>query len=85
MDILAALEASASPAKVGRCKVQKTLDQIPDDAPGKGVLEEAVHDQTGEWANLRVAVVFANLGLSVSASSIGSHRRSMCLCYGIGS
>jgi hypothetical protein len=85
MDILAALEASATGDVVGRCKVQKTLDAIDDDAPGKAELVAAVADKTGKWSRLRMSSVFANLGLSVSASSIANHRRNVCQCYGIGS
>jgi hypothetical protein len=85
MDILAALEASASGNVTGRCKVQKTLDSIPDDTPNKPALQAAVDDKTGEYSRLRLAAAFTNLGLTVSASSIANHRRNVCQCYGIGS
>lgn len=84
MDILAALESSHGTTRAeGRCKLGKTLDSIADNAEGKEALLAAVDDATGAWSGMRLAVVFANLGMPVSASGIVLHRRHRCACYGV--
>lgn len=84
MDIRTALDGSTPANRSGgRCKLQKTLDAIPDDTTGKPDLVAAAEDLSGTWAGIRLASVFANLGTPVSASGITLHRRHLCACYGI--
>lgn len=87
MDILAALEASPdSKTAGGRCKLQRTLDEIPDDAAGKPQLlaaVEAIDSNTNRhaFAAKRLSAVFGHLGRPVGDTVIKYHRGRVCACY----
>ncbi len=87
MDILEALAESATAAGSSRkCLIQRWLDDIPDDTPGKDQLvatiettdRSAEHYRTGE----QVDKLVYRLGLKTSMKSIGDHRGKRCRCYG---
>jgi hypothetical protein len=77
VDILAALEATTD-IPTGRCKVQRVLDDIPDDTPNKDRLVAAIG---GEVTAERVAITLGLLGYPIGDSTIKQHRRSTCPCY----
>ena len=79
MDILAALAATPQRAN-GRCKLQRLLDDIPEDAPGRDDLIAAVGDPAG-YPSQRLAIVLAALGTSVGEGLIQDHRGDRCKCY----
>lgn len=79
MDILEALH-NANPARgVKRCKLQATIDDIPDERPNKDALIEAVADN--DFAAQRLTISFTALGIPISASLISDHRAKRCRCY----
>lgn len=79
MDILAALEATAS-TPTGACKVRRFLDSIPDDSPGKSDLLTALDDKAA-FTLPRLSVVFKNLGHPIHKDTISAHRNQSCACY----
>lgn len=78
MDILTALHDTAPERGANRCKLQKTLDAIDDDTPGKPELLAAV--ESGPPAS-RLTLTFSALGTPVSESLICDHRAHRCYCY----
>lgn len=84
MDILAALDAA--PARTGgKCVVQRFLDNIPDDQPGKDALVAIIettdkHEPTYRTI-LDVLGILAKLGLTTTDTTYGEHRRKQCRCY----
>lgn len=78
MDLLAAL--SATPAKAGACKLQRIIDDIPADEPGRDQFLAAVTDGKS-WPAGRLAVVIANLGMKCDVGVIQQHRKSTCACF----
>lgn len=79
MDILSALHDANPERGAKRCKVQRILDDIPDDTPGKDDLAAAV--LSTEFAAQRLALTFTALDLSVGPDSIRDHRARRCYCY----
>lgn len=79
MDILAALAAVPQPGE-GRCKLQRIIDDIPDDAPGRDDLLAAVDDPKG-YPSKRLALVMRALGTPVGDERIQDHRGKRCVCY----
>lgn len=81
MDILAALTNHQQPTtRTGRCKLQRHLDNIPNEHPGKDDLLTALN-APNEWSATRLALVFKNLGLDVGVTTIRVHRAHTCTCY----
>jgi hypothetical protein len=80
MDILAALEGSAPTQRIGRCKVQRHLDSIPDDTAGKSDLL-AVFEPNSGWSSPQLGQAMTKLGLGVSLTLIRQHRAGACPCY----
>ena len=79
MDILAALAASPQRAN-GSCKLQRIIDDIPEDAPGRDDLLAANTDAKGYPAQ-RLAIVMSALGTPVNNGLIQDHRAKRCVCY----
>lgn len=77
-DIQAAL-AAAPQRKAKACKVQRMLDEIPDDHPDKHIMVELA--TTNGETSVYAATVFANLGLGVANATILMHRAKTCPCY----
>lgn len=80
MNILAALQESTADRGTKRCKLQRTLDDIPPDAENRAELLAAVADEKKYPAN-RLTMSFSRLKLPVSASIIREHRATRCACY----
>lgn len=84
LDIEAALTA-APPSTVGdRCKIQRWLDSIPEDAPGKTALEAAFNTEDVRSPHYRsydqLLAIAARLGCSTSDKTVAAHRKRMCRC-----
>lgn len=85
LDILAALDAAPAGRTGDACKVQRWLDTIPHDAPGREALEatftqaEEGHPDYRTYEQL--AAVAARLGMRTSVKTIGDHRRRQCRCF----
>lgn len=77
MNIAAALE-EASKQEKKRCKIQRFLDEIPADEPGRDDLITAVESR--DLTAGKAAAVLRTLGLSVSNSQVSLHRRGACGC-----
>lgn len=80
MDILAALHDANPSRGAQRCKLQRILDEIPDETPGKADLIEAVADATG-FPGSRLTLTFSALKIPVSKDIISEHRGQCCRCY----
>jgi hypothetical protein len=80
MDILTALHEASPTRGKARCKLQRILDDIPDEAPGKAELLAAVEDAANYPAQ-RFTLTFTALGTPVSRDGISDHRGKRCRCY----
>lgn len=85
MDILSAL-AEAAPAKSTRkCKVQRWLDDIADDVPGKDDLAATIVTTDPKSDVYRtvdqVEKLVYRLGLVTSTKTLGDHRAKRCRCF----
>lgn len=85
MDILTALEDTA-PAKSNRkCKVQRWLDEIPADTPGKAELVATITTTDPKSDVYRtvpqVDAITYRLGLATSIKTLGDHRAKRCRCF----
>lgn len=78
MDILTALHDTAPERGAERCKLQRILDDIDDDTPGKHELVAAV--ESGPAAQ-RLTLTFSALDMPVSSDVINDHRARRCRCY----
>lgn len=85
LDILAALEASQGGRPGETCLIQRWLDGIPTDAPGKQALEATLTelDQgSPNWRTLEeLDAILRRLGLKSSIKTIGNHRARRCRCF----
>lgn len=81
MDILAALENANPQRGSRRCKVQVTLDDIPDDTPGKDALTAAVNADSSTFPAQKLTLTFSALGVPISDGTICNHRAKRCACY----
>lgn len=79
MDILTALNDANPQRGAKRCKVQKILDDIPDDTAGKADLAAATLDTT--FAASRLTLTFSALKVPVGPDLINDHRANRCACY----
>ena len=87
MDILEALAESATAVGASRkCLVQRWLDDIPADAPGKDQLVLTIEDTDRTAEHFRtvdqVDKLLYRLGLKTSIKTIGDHRGHRCRCFG---
>lgn len=85
INILEAL-ADTAPAKSSRkCKIQRWLDDIPTDQPGRADLVSAMTTTDPKSEDYRTLDgldrLVTRLGLTTSIKSIGDHRGSRCRCY----
>lgn len=85
VDILSAL-VEAAPAKSSRkCKVQRWLDDIPDETPGKEELVATITTTDPKSDVYRtidqVDKITYKLGLVTSTKTIGDHRAKRCRCF----
>lgn len=85
MDILTALSDEASPTGVTRpCKIQRWLDSIADDTPGKADLVATLTTTDPNAADYRTLDgldrLLMRLGLTTSVKTIGEHRAGICRC-----
>lgn len=82
-DILAAL-AGTAPRGNSRCVVQRWLDDIADNTPGKAELVEAIECGDKNCPQYRTIVqalaILRSLGFSTSDGSVGHHRANRCRC-----
>lgn len=85
IDILSALEATPGSGVSGRrCAIQKFIDDIPDDTPGREPLVNTLTIKDKSHTDYRTAdqllILTARLGLNTSTKTIGDHRSGRCLC-----
>ena len=85
MDILEAL-AKAAPSKSNRkCKVQRWLDEIPADEPGKEALAATIVTTDPASDDYRtvdqVDKLVYRLGFVTSVKTLGDHRAKRCRCF----
>lgn len=85
MDIISALEDTA-PAKSNRkCRLQRWLDDIPDETPGKDALVETIMTTDPKSDVYRTAPqvdsIVYKLGLSTSPKTVADHRAKRCRCF----
>lgn len=86
MDILEALaEETPAPSALGKCKIQRWLDGLDDDRPGRGLLiatvETPFDPKDRDTRTLQqVARVLNRLGLSTTYLAVGNHRARRCKC-----
>lgn len=86
MDILAALEATPSATTGRRCKIQRFLDSIPEDAAGRVQLEATLTTMDPDNPDYRQAsqllALLGRLGVVTSISTINDHRANprRCVC-----
>ena len=73
MDILAALGEAAVDRGPRRCKIAAFLDSIPEDAPGRADLLNAVADAEA-FPSRQLVRVFASLGAAIGRTTIQQHR-----------
>ena len=81
MDILAALNDANPQRGKNRCKIQRFLDSIDDETPGKGDLSAAVAADPQAFPAKHLTMTFSALGTPISAELISDHRNQRCLCY----
>ena len=85
LDILGALQATATRSD-DRCVIQRWLDDVPDEAPGKAELIEVILERGRPAPTYRsipmVVTILRRLGFSTSENSVGNHRARRCRCYG---
>jgi hypothetical protein len=85
LDILAALEASPSAVTGRRCRIQRFLDNIPADTPGRDQLEATLNTKDPSDPDYRTATsllqLLARLGETTSVSTVNEHRAKRCVCY----
>ena len=84
LDILAALEASPSAVSGRKCRIQRFLDAIDDDAPGKDQLTATLTTMDPHSPDYRPAssllALLARLGEVTSISTVNDHRAGRCAC-----
>lgn len=85
IDILAALEEAATTRSSRKCKVQRWLDEIPDETPGKDALVATVITTDPKSEHYRpvdqVDKLIYRLGLVTSTKTLGDHRAKRCRCF----
>jgi hypothetical protein len=85
LDILAALEATPGTRGSRSCKIQRWLDSIDPDQPGRDALVATftVTDPASPDYRTQAQLdsLSAALGLSTSQKTIGDHRAKRCRCY----
>lgn len=86
IDILEALADSAPVRSIARkCKIQRWLDDIADDHPGRADLAatlETTDPQSEHYRTLdQLDRLTHRLGLTTSIKSIGDHRKRRCRCF----
>lgn len=86
VDILEALADTAPARTVARkCKIQRWLDEIAEDQPGRADLVatlETTDPQSEHYRTLdQLDRLTQRLGLTTSIKSIGDHRKHRCRCY----
>jgi hypothetical protein len=85
VDILEALANEAPPNTTGKCKIQRWLDSIEADRPGRAQLiatVETPYDTKDESTRTlqQTARVLNRLGLHTTYLSVGNHRAGRCSC-----
>jgi len=85
VDILTALTDEAPAGAAHRpCRIQRWLNDIPDDEPGKAELVAtltATDPQAEQYRPLDVLDrLLVRLGLTTSVKTIGDHRSGRCRC-----
>jgi hypothetical protein len=85
VDILEALASEAPPSLTGTCKIQRWLDALEPDRPGRIELiaaVEAPYDPKDESTRTlqQIARVLNRLGLHTTYLSVGNHRAGRCKC-----
>jgi hypothetical protein len=85
IDILEALAAEAPAKSTRKCKVQRWLDDIAEDAPGKTALVAAIVTTDPKSDDYRtvdqVDKIVYRLGLMTSTKTLGDHRAKRCRCF----
>ncbi len=85
LDILTALEATPGTRGNRSCKMQRWLDGIEDDTPGKASLVATftVTDPASpDYRTLaQLDAISAALGQATSSKTIGDHRARRCRCF----
>lgn len=81
MDILAALNDTNPQRGANRCKVQRILDDIPDETAGKAELVAAVDADKDTFPANRLTLTFSALGMPLGDGAICDHRAKRCFCY----
>lgn len=85
LDILEAL-ADSAPAKSNRvCKIQRWLDEIPADTPGREDLIATIvttDPKSDVYRTIpQVDAITYRLGLVTSTKTLGDHRAKRCRCF----
>ena len=84
IDILGALTNETSPTSHRKCRIQRWLDNIPDNTPGKPELVATFATPDPNDPNYRqldaLDRVTQRLGLATSIKTIGDHRAGRCRC-----
>jgi hypothetical protein len=84
LDILAALRDETNATATHRCVVQRWLDSIPEDAPGKADLVATFSEADRKSEHYRqldaLDRLSQRLGFASSIKSIGDHRAGRCRC-----
>lgn len=81
MDILAALNDANPERGANRCKLQATLDNIPNDTPNRAALVDAVAADPKDFAAQKLTLTFSALKIPISSDLISDHRAKRCRCY----
>jgi len=80
VDILTALGDEASGRTTRPCKIQRWLDGIPDETPGKAELAATFSDPSPTVGALPTARHPRPTGPETSVKTIGDHRAGRCRC-----
>lgn len=85
MNILEALGEETAPVGAKVCRIQRWLDDIPDETPGKADLEATLTASEPASANYRsldsLDRLMVRLGMTTSVKTIGDHRGKRCRCF----
>lgn len=86
MDILQALAAQPKNGAGNKtCVVQRWLDEIDDETPGKTELIAAITTTDKRDPSFRtrqaVALILSRLGFDTTVDTIGDHRGGRCRCF----
>lgn len=85
IDILSALSESAPARSTRKCKIQRWIDDIPDETPGKDALVATIITTDPKSEDYRtveqIDKLTYRLGLVTSTKTLGDHRAKRCRCY----